>query len=46
MPEMIQQAMRDQREVTAELIKAMGGEKLSEKVKVSVNPAEEQNSCH
>ena len=35
MPEMIRQAMRDQREVAAELLKAMGGEKASEKVKVS-----------
>ena len=35
MPEMIQQAMRDQREVAAELLKAMGGEKLSENVQVS-----------
>ena len=32
---MIQPAMRDQREVAAELLKAMGGEKLSEKVQVS-----------
>lgn len=35
MPEMIRQAMRDQREVAAELLTAMGGEKVSEKVKVS-----------
>ena len=35
MPEMIRQAMRDQREVAAELLKAMGGETESEKVQVS-----------
>ncbi len=35
MPEMIRQAMRDQREVAAELLKAMGGKKASEKVHVS-----------
>ena len=32
---MIRQAMRDQREVAAELLKAMGGETESEKVQVS-----------
>ena len=35
MPEMIRQAMRDQREVAAELFEAMGGGKASEKVQVS-----------
>ena len=35
MPEMIRQGMRDQREVAAELLMAMGGPKLSEHVKVS-----------
>ncbi len=35
MPEMIRQAMRDQREVAAELLKAMGGEQNSEKVQVT-----------
>ena len=35
MPEMIRRAMRDQREVAAELLKAMGGEIEPEKVQVS-----------
>ena len=35
MPEMIRQAMRDQREVATELLEAMGGENDSEKMKVS-----------
>ncbi len=35
MPEMIRQAMRDQRKVAAELLKAMGGEMVSDKMQVS-----------